>query len=281
MNRRTLLFVMDVNTPDDQIIGAANRAQLSLDHLSCLILGAAPTLPMYAYGVTPYGSLNIPDNWPGLLQDAKHALETRVQEVETLLAQSGASGDVQSMLGATVDFKHHVARRARVCDEVYIAASLRDTPQIMREAAFGVLFHSPVGLRLNGDVALDAPRVLVAWDSSEAAARSVHAALPYLKTAKDVIIMCIDPIVTDERDGQDPGADLATWLSHHGCHVTVSQLPSGGLDIAECLQIRAKEIGSDLIVMGAYGHARMIEIVFGGTTRTMSDQTELPVFLAH
>ncbi|MFC6582283.1 universal stress protein [Sulfitobacter aestuariivivens] len=74
---------------------------------------------------------------------------------------------------------------------------------------------------------------------------------------------------------------MAKWLSHHGCNVTVSQFPSGGREVGQAIQDRATELGADLVVMGAYGHARMIQTVLGGTTRTMMEQTDLPLMLAH
>ena len=223
----------------------------------------------------------IPDYWAEMVPKVKEAQEARVQQIEALLAKSNASGIVQSAIGAAIEVKHVVARAARVSDEAYVAASLRDTPDILREVASGVLFHSPIGFLMNGAPLQKATTVFLAWDSSEGAASAAHAALPYLKAAKEVVVGCIDPVMTSDRDGQDPGTDVAGWLSHHGCKVTVSQFPSGGRDIGRCIQDRAQEIGADLVVMGAYGHARMIQTVLGGTTRSMIEQTNLPVFLAH
>jgi nucleotide-binding universal stress UspA family protein len=281
MNRQTILFVMNAKTPDAQIHAAAEATAADGDHLICLLVDAAPALPMYAYGVPPYGGMNIPDNWGDLVAEAQETQHKRVQEVEKLLAKSNTSGDVQSAMCATVDVKHIVARSARVSDVVYFAPNLREANDVFREAASGVLFHSPISLRLNGAVSRSGNRIFVAWDSSEASASAVHAALPYLKKAKEVVIASIDPFMTPDRDGQDPGVDVAAWLSHHGCNVTVSQFPSGGRETAECIHDRATEFGADLIVMGAYGHARMIQSVLGGTTRSMIEQTELPVLLAH
>lgn len=281
MNRRTTLFLMDSDTPDDVIADAAETAAKYQNHLSCMLIGPAPVLPIYAYGVPPYGSMNIPDNWSELVMEAQEAQVERGNEIETILAKHGASGDVRPVMCATADVKYWVARSARVSDEAFIAANLRATPGIFREAAYGVLWHSPIGLRINGTTAPEFERVYIAWDSSEVVASAVHAALPHLERAKEVMIGCIDPVMTQDSDGQDPGTDVAAWLSHHGCRVTVSQFPSGGRDIAHCIQDRAKEYGADLVVMGAYGHARMLEAVFGGTTRSMVEQTELPVFLAH
>lgn len=278
MKRRTILYVMNKDTSDKQVHEAAEAAAQDESHLICLILGASPIFPIY---VSPYGGGGIPENWSELVAEAQQIYKDRVQEVEALLARSNASGDVQSAMCATTDAKHIIARAARVSDEVYLANNLRDTPEFLREAASGVLFHSPVGLRINGSVSQDAKRVFVAWDSSEAAASAVHAALPYLTEAQEVVIASIDPDMTSEGDGQDPGTDIAAWLSHHGCHVTVSQFPSGGHPVDRCIQDRARELGADLVVMGAYGHARMIQAVLGGTTRSMIEQNDLPVLLAH
>ena len=109
----------------------------------------------------------------------------------------------------------------------------------------------------------------------------MHVALPYLRAAKQVVVACFDPVSTVESDGADPGTDVAAWLSHHGCKVTVSQFPTGGREVAQCILDRAREQGADLVVMGAYGHSRMIEAILGGTTRTMIEQTDMPVLMAH
>ncbi|MFK7837459.1 MAG: universal stress protein [Sulfitobacter sp.] len=281
MNRRTILFVMNADTTEDHISDAAEAAARDGAHLICLVLAPAPALPMYAFGVPPYGGMNIPDNWPDLVSAARDAQKDQVDGVEALLAKSNASGNVVSALCVTQDVKHHVARVASVSDEAFFAANLRDTSDIMREAAAGVLFHSPIGFRINGSMSHTTDRVFVAWDSSEAAAAAAHAALPYLKEAKEVLIGCIDPVMTAERDGQDPGTDIAQWLSHHGCNVAVTQFPSGGREVGQCIQDRAQEFGADLIVMGAYGHSRIIQTVLGGTTRSMMEQTEIPVLFAH
>jgi nucleotide-binding universal stress UspA family protein len=278
MKRRTILYVMDINTPDTLISEAAESAAVQDNRLICLILGASPFIPVY---VSPYGAGAVPDNWAELVAEVQQTQQDRVQEVEALLAKSNVPGDVPSVICATADAKHAVARVARVCDEAYLAANLRDTPDFLREAASGVLFHSPIGLRINGSTADKVARVFVAWDDSEAAASAVHAALPYLMAAKEVVIASIDPLMTAQGDGQDPGTDVAAWLSHHGCNVTVSQYPNGKLSVEKCIQDRAKEFGADLVVMGAYGHARMVQAVLGGTTRSMIEQTDLPVFLAH
>lgn len=276
----TALFLINRDTPDDTIAMYCEAAFEKNTHLSCLMLGVAPELPNASYGIPPYAAISVPDDWGKRMEMEYRRENTRVQEIEALLARVGASGDVLSALCVQSEIKHRVAQKARVSDIAFVAPDLRDTPEF-REAASGVLFDSPIGLVLNCNAPLSPESVFIAWDSSKAASRAVHAALPMLKAAKSVTIGCFDPVTTAFADGVNPGSALAAWLSHHGCHVTVNQYPSGGQEIGQCIQDRCREVGVDLVVMGAYGHARLLQSVFGGTSRTMMDQTDLPVFFAH
>jgi nucleotide-binding universal stress UspA family protein len=281
MKNTTTLLLINRETSDAVIHDLAESAAQEQTHLSCLMIGPAPQVPTYAYGMSPYGGMSIPDNWGENAENAQQEMVERVTEINALFARSNVSAALQSVLCTTMEIKDIVARRARVCDIAHIAANLRDTPAVMREMAHGILFKSPVGLMLNASPSQKPGCVFVAWNGSQAASKAVHVALPYLQVAEKVIVACFDPETTTDRNEADPGTDLAAWLSHHGCAVTVSQFPTGGREVAQCIQDRAREQGADLIVMGAYGHARMIEAVFGGTTRTIIEQADMPVLLAH
>lgn len=281
MERKTTLFLINDETDDAAISLWAEAAAKDETHLACMLLGITPALPVYAYGVSPMGGVAMPENWNSVMEDARNSQMARVQEIEALLSKHGAPGSVQSILAAASDLRHHIAKSARVADVAAVAPNLHQTPDLFKEAAYGVLFESPVGLVINATAGQAAKRIFIAWDSSQPAAKAVHAALADLVKADEVIIACFDPAANRFQDGADPGTDIAAWLSHHGCKVTVSQYPSGGHAISRCIQDRAREQGADLVVMGAYGHARMIQTVFGGTTKAMMNQTDLAVLLAH
>lgn len=280
MKNATYLYLLDRETPDTEIAGYAEAALAGNIHLSCMLIGQLPEPPIIGMGIPPYGTPEVPEQWSKRLKEAHQKAHQRVQEIEAILARAGVSADVQAALCATSEIKTHVARRARVSDLAYVAASLRETAAF-HEAASGVLFASPIGLVVNDTEPTQPKTVFIAWDGSEAASSAVHAALPLLKTAKDVFVGCFDPVTTSAEDGANPGSGLAAWLSHHGCKVTVGQYPSGGKDIAACIQDRTLEVGADMVVMGAYGHLRWMQAAFGGTSRRMMEQTRLPVFFAH
>ncbi|NVK13205.1 MAG: universal stress protein [Rhodobacteraceae bacterium] len=281
MQRQTSLFVLTPDTSDETVTAAAEAAQAQDAYLACLLLDSLPARPYFAYSATGFGAAAMPADWVDHLRDAQQAAKTRAAEVNDLLTHNTCSGDVHYAVCAGADIRQLCAQRAKTCDTAQFADGLRTREDVFREALHGLLFQAPVPVIVNGSPFASCNRVFLAWDSSLAASRAAHAALPWLRRAKEVVIGCFDSITSDQRNGEDPGTDAAAWLCHHGCNVTVSQFPSEGQDVGHGILQRAREARAGLVVMGAYGHSRLREAVFGGTTRTMIDQTELPVLFAH
>lgn len=120
-------------------------------------------------------------------------------------------------------------------------------------------------------------RVTVAWDGSPEAARAVGAAMPFLQTAEAVCAVA----VTEEGKAGSSVDDLAHYLSWHGIQTDTRTSDVGDLSIGEAILGEALRESSDLLVMGAYGHNRYRELIFGGVTRYILDECMLPVLLAH
>jgi nucleotide-binding universal stress UspA family protein len=248
------------------------------------IIGEMPQFPYYALGVPPYGTVDIPIEWQEAVAANNSELKDMADKIEAMLQLHDVSGDVSVIASEPSQVADEVARRAMLCDFAMVSDDLRASDPLFHQVVYGVLFQSPIGVFLNVGAAkfLHAPkRVLIAWNTHLHTARAVHQALPLLRQAKEVIIGTVDPVMTEYGESEDPGVSAAEWLSHHGCTVTVQQYPSGGVDIGSCILARSNEVGADLIVMGSYGHSRTRQAIFGGTTRTLIEQTEQAVFLAH
>jgi len=123
-------------------------------------------------------------------------------------------------------------------------------------------------------------RVLVGWNAGREAARAVADAMPLLVRAAAVEVLVIDPERRGGDHGQEPGADIARYLARHGAQVQVRRLSSDGQDVGRLLLSQAAAFGADLLVMGAYGHARLNELIFGGVTRTALHDADLPVLMS-
>jgi nucleotide-binding universal stress UspA family protein len=121
-------------------------------------------------------------------------------------------------------------------------------------------------------------KVMVAWDGSVEASRALQQALPLLCQAGSVLIVQFPSEDANALAGHAP--DLLAWLRRNGVSATIHEL---GADIGngDALLSFAADRQSDLIVMGAYGHSRLRELLLGGVTRTMLDQMTVPVLMAH
>jgi nucleotide-binding universal stress UspA family protein len=120
-------------------------------------------------------------------------------------------------------------------------------------------------------------RILLAWDGSEAATRALASALPLLKLSRSVQVVAIPR----ERGGVDlPGFNITRHLARHDVSAELKVLPSP-IDAANTLLSHAADHSADLLVMGGYGHSRLRESLFGGTTREILATMTLPVLMAH
>lgn len=123
--------------------------------------------------------------------------------------------------------------------------------------------------------------IMLCWNASREAARAVNEALPLLRAADAVTVLVVEPTSSASGHGAEPGADAATWLSRHGVKVTVQRDVAPDSDVGSVILSRTMDHGSDLIVMGVYGHSRFREVILGGVSRTLLSSMTVPVLMAH
>jgi nucleotide-binding universal stress UspA family protein len=124
-------------------------------------------------------------------------------------------------------------------------------------------------------------KVLIGWNGTREAARAAFDAIPILQQAKAVTITWVDPQKTLEAPRAVPCAELATALTRHDVTATAEGFPTAGLTAGQALKMRALDLGADLLVMGAYGHTRISEFVFGGATDFMLKNMPIPILMSH
>ena len=121
---------------------------------------------------------------------------------------------------------------------------------------------------------------VVGWNGSLEAAHALRGAVPLLKKASSVTLIN----VTEQTDNESEFlacVDAAEYLSRHGIACEITEVDSGGRTVGQALAECATARGASLLVVGAYGHARAVETVFGGVTRELFSDPPLPVFTAH
>jgi nucleotide-binding universal stress UspA family protein len=123
--------------------------------------------------------------------------------------------------------------------------------------------------------------VLVAWNATREAARAVNDAMPILVKAANVTVFSVNPPDAASLGPAVPGADISLHLARHGVKAEASSIVNTEIDIGNTILSRAADFGSDLIVMGGYGHSRQREFILGGATRTLLQQMTVPVLMSH
>lgn len=133
-----------------------------------------------------------------------------------------------------------------------------------------VLVASPTAARVV------ASRVALAWNGSAQAARVVAAALPILEMADHVTVLTVGTI-----DSVATAQDLIAYLGRHDVSASHDSIASGGASTGATLLAHAEQSRADLLVMGAYGHSRLREMILGGATRDVLSAAGIPVLMAH
>jgi nucleotide-binding universal stress UspA family protein len=119
-------------------------------------------------------------------------------------------------------------------------------------------------------------RIAVFWNGSAQAARAVSDAIAVMERTERVVVLD-----SGETAGEAPtAADLIARLHARGIPVSGRSVePRDGMGAA--LAAAAAEEGCDLVVMGAYSHSRLRQLILGGVTRHMLGAANLPVFMSH
>ena len=119
-------------------------------------------------------------------------------------------------------------------------------------------------------------RAMVCWDGGHEAANALRSAVPLLARASKV-----DVVTVAEKSDGFPSTEALRYLSHYGIHAELHERERAQLSIEEVLEDASAELGADWLVMGAYGHSRLRETMFGGVTRFFIEDATLPLLLAH
>ncbi|MGQ9372033.1 universal stress protein [Azospirillum sp. ST 5-10] len=157
----------------------------------------------------------------------------------------------------------------------------RDTPVVMPQDLVFECGRPLLVVPYAGSFATVGERVLVGWNASREAARAVSDALPLLTTAQRVVVLAVNPPSGFAGLGDEPGADIARHLSHHGCRVESAHITTRQVEPGDTMLNTIADESCDLVVMGAYGRSRFRELVLGGMTRYMLQHMTVPVLLAH
>lgn len=256
---------------------AATLADRWSAHLDVLCLGIHPVDPNM-YGM---------DGMPGIERFTADEAATKASElkklVEPQLERAGIAFTIRMVVAFPSTVGHAGATRMRFSDAAILPQPEGEGAHISTRLLEAAIFeaHIPVIVLPKGaEVGELASRVLVGWNDSDAALTAVRMAMPVMTDAEQVELAVIDPPEQGD-DGFAPGEELAAALAHHGLSVDLAEIAKTEPRISDMLLHHATDTGATVLVFGAYGHSRMRQSMFGGTTRELLENAKLPLLIAH
>ncbi len=256
-SRLTALFVREVSSPQQELLRAAELGLVSaegLDQLNAAILASIDEAA----------------------RRLRSSFETLARKHEVRVEWRSADG-IASVV---------VPQQARYVDLCIVGQSERE-----KGAAIGYSFSEQllfvtgrpvVFVPSDGHFATLGRHVMVAWNSSRAAARAVNDALPLIERAERTTVLTVNSADFIESHGAPPATQLIEHLKRHSPSVDAVQLekvPTGS--IAEALQSQARNLGADIMVAGAFGHPKLWEKLLGGVTHDLLHHMRLPILMSH
>ena len=280
MTYKSLLALLD---DDPHCIGRTQAAIRLARQFECHLVGLAPTglhdlpaMPSSAAALSAFAA----SAW-GALRDQAERVADQFRNDCRAAGLTSCEAIVDE-----ADKARSLIRHSRFSDLSVLTQADPAVPghRAASELVETVVLHSarPTLILPNaGHFARIGTRALIAWDESREAARAVADALPLLRRATEVRLVTWPEGDGTERQVLQAQLDAAhRWLARHGIDAQV-QIERPTSSIADALLARAEESRCDLIVMGAYGHARWAERLLGGATRGLLRAMPVPVLMSH
>jgi len=269
-------------TPDYVVDHAAAIAERLGAGLTALVqvLERKSTSRSYSHGEW---LMDVPSMIDGVLQRSADGAQALLERFEATAKARRVFRD--KLLEGTSPFPEsdRITQHARQRDLTFLPVpELIGLDELFNEA---VIFGSGRPVMLIPATAEKAPKsfaidkVVVAWDFGRAASRALADSLPILKIAREVHIATFAGEKKISR--HLTVRDLDRHLKSHGVSAVFDTIDVGGHAIGEAIATYVAKRGANLLVMGAFGHSRMMEFVLGGATRSVLTAPPIPVFLSH
>ncbi|MEM7378921.1 MAG: universal stress protein, partial [Pseudomonadota bacterium] len=250
------------------VIGLAEETGARLD---VLVTGVA--LPALAYE-------GVPSGWIAFVESMQSRVDAKRADVVTRLQQAGVSATVSAAYSDVSRFGPVIERHALCADRVVMPDRGLLDDAVGKMVFHSALFHCRRPVLLLGERFRAAPdTVVIGWKNDPHAATAIHHAVPELRKARSVVLTTVDP--SGDRDGPNPGRNMAAYLAHHGVAVTVDNRPSAGADVASTLLSAVADHDADRLLVGAFGRSRLRDWVLGTSTQRLIDGCAVSLMVAH
>lgn len=172
-----------------------------------------------------------------------------------------------------------VAAHGRLADLIVAARPTAESDVSTNLTLNAAIFETgrPVLVVPPGEVAEPGQRIVISWNGSAQSARAVASAMPLLRAAESVTAFTVD----SGNTSGERAPELASYLAWHGVEASAQTISGPPSAVGARLMEDLNSERADLLVMGAYTHSRMRQLILGGVTRFVLEQSPVPVLMAH
>ncbi|HVV99363.1 MAG TPA: universal stress protein [Planctomycetaceae bacterium] len=268
--RSILLHVDNDDCLEARFQAALDLARAFEGHLTC-----AQPIP---YGVAASG-----DFYGTMAAELLTVLEDNADKFRTRVEARLGNEDIPWTWVQKLDAPEHLLlTHAALSDLIVLGARDPNGGNGASSLAGSIAIHAltPVLVVPEGPGGFDVSvPAVVAWNGSIEASHALRAAVPLLKRAASVVLLTIEEPRT--RGYDLPAVEGAEYLSRHGIECEMVERAPLDDSIEEGLLHAIETHRAGYLVMGAYGHSRLSEVVLGGSTRSLLEGPPVPLFLCH
>lgn len=276
MSIRSILVPLD-GSPDNAVLlrTALDVARGFSAHLDALHVRAdsRDVAPMFGEGMSG-------EMMEEMIASAESAADADAATVEALFTDAVGGDDFAHWLAVEGREDEHVAWRGRLTDLIITAQATEDGSPMRPLTLHAALFESgrPVlVLPPSYQGGAVGRTIAIAWNGTAQAARAVQGAMPFITRASEVHVLTCESTRTQVTAADE----LADYLKRWGVTAQVHAFPPQGGDVGNAILAEAEKAGADMVVSGAYSHARLMQAVLGGVTTALMDDATLPVLFSH
>lgn len=255
-----------------------NAVSLAERHDAHLTVVMLTSYPLVAVELAPLGSLFIPEE--ALASEERGKLAA----IRSLLDRSGISFEVRGIREDVAQIPHYAGIEGRYPDLVlfgtadgyeigWLRRRVIETEMLSAGSPVMILPPSVTPHPIN--------HAVLGWNASPEAGRVARDLVGLAEPGAKIDVVVVDARTTDSGHGVQPGSDIARHLARNGFKVEVHELPSCSRPVADVLQGFARMRKADLLAIGAYAHSRIREVILGGVTHDLIEESGLPILMSH
>jgi len=220
--------------------------------------------------------------WEELSEESRNMAKKLLEKFRTSVEKAGIRYTAIKKEGASYDriiegMKYHDLLIIGRDSHFFYNEPKRETKTLAK-----VVKHGVCPTMVITDSYREIKKILVAFDGSNAAARSLKSFVQLMPYGKDLEIELFQLIDKEEKENSKSSESILDYaeyyLNEHGFININKELIENGKPSQQIMD-RQKQIGADLIVLGAHSVSAIRRITFGSNTHDLITKTDTPLYL--